>query len=61
MKTARCSVCNSDIIVEDDSYEGDILDCANCGTQLEIRSLNPVQLSVLEEGEEEINSDLEKN
>ncbi|MFH1822941.1 MAG: lysine biosynthesis protein LysW [Patescibacteria group bacterium] len=47
MQTARCPACNSDVVVEDGIYEHDLVDCANCGVQLEIISLHPLQLSEL--------------
>ena len=45
MQTARCPLCNSDIILEEESYEGDLVDCANCESELEIVSLHPPQVS----------------
>ena len=48
MLTARCPQCNSDVIIEDDAYEGDLVDCANCEAPLEIISLHPPQLALVE-------------
>ena len=52
MQTSRCPVCNSDVIIEDGAYEGDLVNCANCGADLEISSLHPPRLSILPEEEE---------
>ncbi|MFH1427208.1 MAG: lysine biosynthesis protein LysW [Patescibacteria group bacterium] len=52
MQTARCPVCNSDVIVEDGVYEHDLVDCANCEAQLEIISLHPLQLLELSSEDE---------
>ena len=45
MQTTKCPNCNSDIIIEDELYEGDLVDCSNCAAELEIISLHPLQLS----------------
>ena len=29
MQNTQCPACGSDIVVEDEAYEGDLLDCAN--------------------------------
>ncbi len=60
MNTARCPSCRSDVIVEDDSYEGDIFDCANCGAQSELTALHPPQLRLVE-SEDEIGLDVDEN
>ncbi|MBI4812563.1 lysine biosynthesis protein LysW [Candidatus Falkowbacteria bacterium] len=49
MQTAKCPACGSDCVVEEDSYENDLIDCANCGAQSEIASLHPLRLRKLEE------------
>lgn len=54
MNTVRCPSCHSDVIVEDEAYEGDLVDCVNCGAQLELVALHPPQVKLFEEdsGEE---------
>jgi alpha-aminoadipate carrier protein LysW len=52
MQTAKCPDCNSDIIVEDEAYEGDLVECANCGRELEIVSVNPLQLLEIKSDEQ---------
>jgi alpha-aminoadipate carrier protein LysW len=52
MQTSRCPDCYSDIVVEDEVYEGDLVNCANCGAELEIISLHPVQVRELKEEED---------
>lgn len=40
--------------MEDDEFEeGQTVDCPDCGAELEIVSINPVELKVLQEEEEE--------
>lgn len=52
MTTAPCPLCHSDVIIEDDLYENDLVTCANCGDDLEIVSVTPLILRALEEGNE---------
>jgi len=47
MKTTQCPVCSSDVIIDDESTESDLATCANCGEELEIISLQPLQLVCL--------------
>lgn len=49
MTTAPCPLCHSDVIMDDDVYENDLVTCANCGQDLEIISLTPVILEAIEE------------
>lgn len=60
MTTEKCPICHSDVIIEDDVYENDLVSCVNCGADLEIISLVPLELEAIEDdfvnGEE---SDLE--
>jgi lysine biosynthesis protein LysW len=49
MNKGRCPVCNSDIIIDDEAILGDMVTCANCQADLEITSIHPVSLQVIEE------------
>jgi lysine biosynthesis protein LysW len=49
MQTARCPICRSDVIIGDEAYEGDLVDCVNCGEELEIVALRPPQVKKIEE------------
>jgi len=53
MQTSKCPVCNSDVIIEDEAIENDLLECTNCGKELEIVSMHPVRLEKIEIGQEE--------
>lgn len=61
MQTSKCPVCQSDIIVDDEAFEGDLVDCTNCDTQLEIISLRPVQLSAVNNEEDDWNDNPEND
>ena len=47
MKTTQCPNCRSDIIIEEDASEKDLVNCANCEAELEIITLHPLQLADL--------------
>jgi lysine biosynthesis protein LysW len=55
MQTTQCPVCSSDIILEEESSEKDLVSCLNCGTELEIVTLHPLLLRPLQEETEEEN------
>lgn len=54
-KTVNCPDQNCDpvnpgtIIIPDDAVVGDILECASCGAEVEIISISPLQVALLEE------------
>lgn len=51
MNTAACPACHSDVIVDDEAYDHDLVTCANCGVDLEITSLAPLTLQVISDEE----------
>lgn len=59
MTTTSCPLCHSDVILDDDIYENDLVTCANCGEDLEIITLTPVTLRAIEEVEESENNETE--
>lgn len=53
METSKCPTCQSDIVIDDEAFVGDLVDCQNCGTQLEITSLRPTLLAKIENQNED--------
>ena len=49
MQTTQCPVCSSDVIIEEESSAKDLVSCLNCGAELEIITLQPLQLNLLQE------------
>ena len=48
MTTAPCPLCHSDVIIDDsEAYEHDLVTCANCGKDLEVISIAPLELMPL--------------
>jgi lysine biosynthesis protein LysW len=51
---ARCPECEAEIDVGDnDLEEGQMLDCPDCGRELEVVNTNPMELDVVTSDEEE--------
>lgn len=47
--TGTCPDCDADVHVDTDADKGDIIDCDDCGIQLEVVGLDPVELDMVEE------------
>lgn len=46
MPTTACPECSEDVFVDADSEQGDIVTCDECGTDLEIVGLDPIELDI---------------
>jgi len=51
--TGTCPECDADVHVDTDADKGDIVSCEECGTDLEIVGLDPVELDIVEENYDE--------
>jgi alpha-aminoadipate carrier protein LysW len=51
--TGSCPECEADVHVDTDVDKGEIVECDECGIQLEIVGLDPVELDVVEEDYDE--------
>ena len=49
MPTGTCPECEADVHVDNDADKGDIIGCDDCGIQLEVVGLDPVELDIVEE------------
>jgi alpha-aminoadipate/glutamate carrier protein LysW len=47
--TGTCPECDADVHVDLDVDKGEMVDCEECGTQLEVVGLDPVELDLVEE------------
>lgn len=50
---AQCIVCEGDVTLPAEVMEGELLTCPDCGTELEIVSLNPVTVAEAPEVQED--------
>lgn len=49
MPTTICPECSEDVYVDADSEQGDVISCDECGTDLEIVGLDPIELDIHED------------
>ena len=49
-----CPECDTDLdIEEDDLEEGDVVSCAECGSDFEVTTANPLELKKVDEDDED--------
>lgn len=53
MPTGTCPECEADVHVDTDVDKGEVVECEECGVQLEIVGLDPVELDIVEEDYDE--------
>jgi alpha-aminoadipate carrier protein LysW len=53
MPTTACPECSEDVFVDADSEQGDIVTCDECGTDLEIVGLDPIELDISAEADKD--------
>jgi alpha-aminoadipate carrier protein LysW len=51
--TASCPECDAEITLAQDTLPGEIIQCPDCGAELEVLSLNPPRLDLAPEEEED--------
>ncbi|MFJ4713458.1 lysine biosynthesis protein LysW [Streptomyces sp. NPDC088785] len=49
----QCVSCSDTLHIPQDSYQGEIVNCPGCATELEIHSTDPLQLAIAPEPEED--------
>jgi alpha-aminoadipate carrier protein LysW len=47
--TGTCPECDADVHVDMDTDKGDTVSCEECGVELEVVGLDPVELDIVEE------------
>jgi alpha-aminoadipate carrier protein LysW len=57
MPTSICPECDEEVYVDADSEQGDRVSCDECGTDLVVVGLDPLELDVREETDDEIDKD----
>ena len=53
MPRGTCPECDADVQVDEDTDKGDVVECPDCDTTLEVVGLDPIELDVAVEEEEE--------
>lgn len=57
MPTAVCPECEEKVYVDADSEQGDIVSCEECGLDLEVVGLDPIELDIHEGKDDYIRND----
>jgi alpha-aminoadipate carrier protein LysW len=60
MPTTACPECSEDVYVDADSEQGDVVTCDECGTELEIVGLDPIELDIHEEDADDFKEDADE-
>ncbi len=50
---SQCPVCDNDLSLGADTLKGELLECDDCGTELEVTSIDPLKIEVAPEEEED--------
>ena len=57
MPTTACPECSEDVYVDAESEQGDIISCDECGTELEIVGLDPIELDIYSDDVDDLDDD----
>ena len=60
MPTGTCPECEADVHVDTDADKGDTILCEECGTELEVVGLDPVELDIVEDDDEDLGEEDEE-
>lgn len=60
MPTAVCPECDENVYVDADSEQGDTVTCDECGAELEVVGLDPIELDLYEGGDGDYDDDEEE-
>ena len=52
MPTTVCPECDEEVYVDADSEQGDVVSCDECGANLEVVGLDPLELDLYEGGDD---------
>lgn len=52
MPSTACPECEEKVFVDAEAEQGDIVTCEECGSDLEVVGLDPVELDLYEEGDD---------
>lgn len=60
MPTTACPECSEDVYVDADSEQGDVVSCDECGTDLEIVGLDPIELDIHEDDADDFKDEVDE-
>jgi alpha-aminoadipate carrier protein LysW len=60
MPTAKCPECDEEVYVDAESEQGDVVSCDECGSDLTVVGLDPIELDLHEEPDPDDDSEEEE-
>ena len=57
MPTVACPECSEEVFVDAETEQGDIISCDECGSDLEVVGLDPVELDSYQDGDYDFEDD----
>jgi len=57
MPTTSCPECSEDVYVDAESEQGDVVTCEECGSELEVVGLDPLEVDLHESDDSDDNLD----
>ncbi|CAN5648363.1 hypothetical protein BH18ACI1_BH18ACI1_16080 [soil metagenome] len=61
MPTTACPECSEDVYVDAESEQGEIISCNECGSELEIVGLDPIELDIYTDADLDVFEDEEED
>ena len=61
MPTTACPECSEDVYVDAESEQGDIISCDECGSELEIVGLDPIELDIYADDIDDFDDEEDEN
>ena len=49
----ECPVCGGEVLLGEDTLQGELIECVDCGTELEVKSINPFEIEEAPQEEED--------
>ena len=59
MPRGTCPECEADVQVDEDADKGDVLECNDCGSLLEVVGLDPIELDLSVQDDEDLEEEEE--
>ncbi len=57
MPTTSCPECSEEVYVDADSEQGDVISCDECGTDLEVVGLDPIEVDIHKDDDDDFKDD----
>lgn len=60
MPTSICPECDEEVYVDADSEQGDVVSCEECGANLVVVGLDPLELDLRDEDDDDLDDDMDE-